>query len=440
MNGTMMYYATDIAVTGAETYFMYFILKNLPKRDSSRLKPLLLYAVHFLSIVFLTEIDTAAHFKLMFMLLLFVFGGSYVYQTTKLSMLFYLIIFAISLLSGEAIGMGIWYFISRNPNAVVMANKELTNLEIVILMKVISFIIIVAAEYMLRNRREFRFRDIYSFLTSGLSSVLILIVVCYNYYHMEDRNLALALFIASVVLSLALIFNTGLISRYVQMKEAEYKREQSLYELRLKNSYYQEKLVEEEKIREIYHDFKNHLLLLEANLGQTDQAKEAIRKLSGKISDYEDFYSTGHEMLDIIIKEKMKTIKKEGIEVQLDVDMQSGSFLELLDISTIFGNLFDNAIEASVRISREDIKKRISLKVKAQNRFLVIKMSNPVEAPDYGTRFPSTKENAEDHGFGIANIRKSVIKYDGECNYGYEGTEFVFRIIIPFPERPAEVY
>ncbi len=432
MSATMIYYAADIAVTGVEAYCIYYLLKDLPKWERTRRRPAWLYIIYVVFIFLLTEIGTPAHIKVLLILVILIPGGSYFYQATKLSMLFYSIIFIIALIAGEAIGMGVWYFISQNTNAVVMANKELTSLEILILMKVITFIMIVLVEYSLRKRREFRFRDIYSFLLSGLSSALILVGVCYNFYHMENQTLAAVLFIGSLILSLALLLNTGLISRYMQMKEAEYKSEQSLYELRLKNMYYQEKLVEEEKIREIYHDFKNHLILLESNLGQTEQANEAISKLSHKISAFEGFYNTGNEMVDIIIKEKMKKIRQEDIELQMDVDMRTGDFLELLDISTIFGNLFDNAIEASVKISRQDINKKITLKVRPQNRFLVIRMSNHVEPSNDGS-FQSTKENTKDHGFGIANIKKSVQKYDGECKYGYEGSEFVFRIIIPFP-------
>lgn len=57
--------------------------------------------------------------------------------------------------------------------------------------------------------------------------------------------------------------------------------------------------------------------------------------------------------------------------MECEVDFSKGSFMEPLDISTVFGNILDNAIEACHRIENEE-EKIIFLDVFARGNFLSI--------------------------------------------------------------------
>lgn len=59
-----------------------------------------------------------------------------------------------------------------------------------------------------------------------------------------------------------------------------------------------QKLQEEERVKEIYHDLKNYFLLSE-----DDKISEEIRK---KLKMYERFYETGNDFLNIVLAEKIR--------------------------------------------------------------------------------------------------------------------------------------
>ena len=70
-----------------------------------------------------------------------------------------------------------------------------------------------------------------------------------------------------------------------------------------------DKLEDEEKIRSIYHDMKNHLLVLEASQNSEISHKMA-KKLYSEISAYDNYIHTGNEFLDIIIEGKKPLLQK----------------------------------------------------------------------------------------------------------------------------------
>ena len=72
-----------------------------------------------------------------------------------------------------------------------------------------------------------------------------------------------------------------------------------------------------------------------------------IEKLQSQVAMYEDYVHTGNDILDIILKEKSELAREKKIALSVTADLIGMEFIEPLDISTIFGNGLDNAIEAS---------------------------------------------------------------------------------------------
>ena len=77
-------------------------------------------------------------------------------------------------------------------------------------------------------------------------------------------------------------------------------------------------------------------------------------KLRLQIADYEDYVHTGNDFLDIILKDKAAKAREKQIPFSASVDFRGIDFLDPLDISTIFGNAIDNAIEASEKMPEEE--------------------------------------------------------------------------------------
>ena len=208
-----------------------------------------------------------------------------------------------------------------------------------------------------------------------------------------------------------------------------------LQTMQMKHKYYEEKTQEEERVRSIYHDMKNHLLVLENQSG-TDCAKEMAQKLRMEISEYEDYVHTGSDILDMIIKEKSYTAREKDVEFSAAVDFSEVHFIEPLDISTIFGNSIDNALEAAEKLPKE--QRAVMIKAGIVRSFLMIVIENTcLDEPKGNSK--TTKEDKFLHGFGIGNIKKAVEKYNGECTSSCADKKYTLKILIPISDERMPV-
>ena len=199
-------------------------------------------------------------------------------------------------------------------------------------------------------------------------------------------------------------------------------------DLEKQRNYYKDRIKDEERVRSIYHDMKNHLLVLESRQG-TEDTKEMAKKLRSQIADYENYIHTGNDFLDILLKDKMEKAREKQINLSIFIDFDGTDFIGPLDISTIFGNGLDNAIEASERLPTEQ---RVIL-VKAgriQNFLFVVMENNCVEEKKISKR-RTTKDDDFLHGFGISNIEKAIEKYNGQLTTKCEHEKFILKILIP---------
>ena len=219
--------------------------------------------------------------------------------------------------------------------------------------------------------------------------------------------------------------------RLIQQEE-----EQQLRKLQVQYQYYEERLKDEQRVRGIYHDMKNHLLVLQAQLkkiGNTgdkekkQETEEMITKIRNQISDYEDYVQTGNAFLDVILRDKSRKAKAESIDFHTEIDFSKGNFIDALDISTIFGNALDNAIEACEKVQEEE--RFITMKAREKNHFLVIHIENSAVQEEEEKK--TTKEDTFLHGFGLKNIQRAAEKYGGQCKRNYQSGVYMLSILIP---------
>ncbi|MDO4333944.1 MAG: GHKL domain-containing protein [Eubacteriales bacterium] len=201
-------------------------------------------------------------------------------------------------------------------------------------------------------------------------------------------------------------------------------------ELEMQSNYYKDRIKDEERVRSIYHDMKNHMLLLQAGAGNGQEVQRAVQEMQSQIQEYENYHHTGNEFLDIIIRDKAKAAQEREIDFNAAVSFEDGAFMELLDISTIFGNALDNAIEASEKLPKD--RRLITVRANRVRDMLVIIVENNA-APASSEPAGTTKKDAFLHGFGLPNIKKAVERYGGQCSIKAENERFVLKILIPVP-------
>ena len=227
-----------------------------------------------------------------------------------------------------------------------------------------------------------------------------------------------------VVIILGSLVGVSLIA-YMSRSEQTAREAQRLQQ---QYAYYDEKLKSEEAVRRLYHDMKNHLLLLEKQ--DSPETRQMAADLRRQIADYEDYIHTGNDFLDIIIRDKARQAKEDQVDFSAVIHFEQGEFLEPIDISTIFGNALDNALEASRKLPPE--QRLITVKAECMRDMLSVVVENNC-LPDEAGYEKTSKEDKFLHGFGIRNIKQAVEKYSGQCLVRQGNDCFQLKILLPLP-------
>ena len=108
------------------------------------------------------------------------------------------------------------------------------------------------------------------------------------------------------------------------------------------------------------------------------------------------------------------------------------NFMEDMDISALFGNMLDNAIESVVKIKERE-KRLIALHVIQDKQFIRIRTENYCEENvQFQDGLPiTTKKDKRFHGYGMKSMKKIVEKYGGSVVADKKDNWFELKILIP---------
>ena len=186
------------------------------------------------------------------------------------------------------------------------------------------------------------------------------------------------------------------------------------------------------RTRHFRHDIQNHILLMNmlAEQKKYDELRNYLKDMSGVIDESSYVRISGVSAVDAILNEKLYEAQGKSVTTSYDVADLDKNHIKPLDLCIILSNALDNAIEANGRIENADAR-WLKLKIHGSEAFTVISVSNPVAGEPRktgGNTFASTKENADDHGFGLKSIESTVEKYRGEMLCKCE--EGVFTLVV----------
>ena len=193
-------------------------------------------------------------------------------------------------------------------------------------------------------------------------------------------------------------------------------------------------------VRRFKHDLVNHIGVVREliNEKKTDEAKEYIDTI-WNIQDVFDLkIHTGDSFLDIIVNYYSYLAVKENIEFAVLGKLSEKMPLEMFDITTLMGNILQNAFEAAIKADVPRI--RVELVEHKEEIFVVVSNSVAKRVNTKADFFMTSKEDKENHGFGLKNIAATVEKYHGECYMEsiLENREVLFQISIAIPTAKAE--
>ena len=226
---------------------------------------------------------------------------------------------------------------------------------------------------------------------------------------------------------------------HIQVKEIQLRLEKdalrNIMEMQYKN--YQLSRESIDVVNQKYHDLKHQINLLRSQ-ADTGKTKEYLDKMEHEIKVYETQNKTGNQILDAVLTNKSMVCQKREIELKVIMEGQSLLFMDDMDISALFGNMLDNAIE-SVSRQKEKEKRLIWLYVSKEKQFVRIRTENYCdEKIQFRNGMPVTnKKDKRLHGYGMKSICAIVEKYGGSTVAGQRDNWFELKILIPVSGKKA---
>ncbi|WP_373214534.1 ATP-binding protein [Ruminococcus sp. 5_1_39BFAA] len=182
------------------------------------------------------------------------------------------------------------------------------------------------------------------------------------------------------------------------------------------------------------HDMKHQIAAL-AQAEKTSSSRQTfVRDVQNMIEVYDSDASTGNEALDTILMEKGLYCRLHDIEWTCVADGKLLSFMDVVDLYTIMGNVLDNAVEGVEKCVHGEWK-TIGVRIWQRGLFAVIQVENTyAEQIEFVNGLPKTsKEDKGSHGFGVRSIKAMAEKYGGSIHIKAEDGIFTLTILIPLP-------
>jgi len=245
--------------------------------------------------------------------------------------------------------------------------------------------------------------------------------------------------LVKIFLSIAILFLINIFVFYlydILLQSYQEKMERNLL-MQQNNAYIKQLNIinqSQENIKILRHDIKNHISALQRFI-EKDNSSFALRYLQSAfnlINNIEEYAKSGNTEIDSILNYKVHEAKRQDINVELDLHIPRKLNIQAFDLVAILGNLFDNAVEATSKLKEN---KKIEVSVELDRNVLYISVANPFYGKlYYGVdKLITTHKDAENHGFGLESVKKSIDKYNGAMEIRHADNTFCVDVLIYNP-------
>lgn len=252
-------------------------------------------------------------------------------------------------------------------------------------------------------------------------------VVGLTYYRYDSLVYIVSKNQGLAVLPVALLGSLLLLRAILTM--ADYERLQSESRLSaLREMYYQGLQREQNQVRTLRHDMRNHMAVLQGLLdnGDTGKAEEYLRELLGSAALSGGRRICTHETANAVLSVKLGEMERLGIPADFQVNLPEKLDISDTDLCALLGNALDNAMEACTKVKTPDIR----LRCRMDKGMLMLMVSNPLsgdEKPGLGT----TKADGKNHGFGLPGMAEIARRCGGSLDTRTEDGRFELIACIP---------
>lgn len=259
--------------------------------------------------------------------------------------------------------------------------------------------------------------------------------ISYEFVNVEFANAVS--FMAIIVSAMFYAFGVGIV--VLDVFRQRYKEESRLKEqyLEIAKNYVKTVRDNAKETRKMRHDMKAHMNSLSDYLekGAYQEAGAYLEEMQSRMEGaVRKTVSVNHEIVDAILSQMQSGAKGQEIEWEVEGSLPEGLPIGDYDLCTMFSNLLSNSIESCMEVEEKD--RYIHLEIRSLDENLVIEIENPsahsVDTEKLGEI--TSKNDKENHGYGILNIKDAVHKNYGEIWFESTERKFLVRIVFRFRE------
>ncbi len=450
-------------------FFMSRTEQDQSEKKKYRWGAAILYWMGLAGITFGFQDSRSIHLILLvYMVFMTMLAGRRLYNRGRMYR-FYYFLFPVSMVTVRifVIYMVFAYMSSRWGSMIF--DYALTNTAMVIMQ--LTEILLTGAWVVVLNRKKYE--NVKGMQFAGLFlapavSVFIIFSLIYTgdvFVQLYGAFLIILNILALVIMNLYIWYLFSYQSKNKKLRaELEIRKRQS----EMQYQYYEKVEQRYQSSRKLVHDMRNHLQAIES-LQEQDSAKgrEYVKDMHRMLDTLGIVNYTENRMLNIILNDKAEEARKAGIGLEIRIGEICLEHIRDMDMTTIFANLLDNALEAAEQAAG---KPMIQVQADTFHDFTVVKIRNSMvcggavtgtespqmemgdavehlEEPDVqfmnledgskpglGTDLLQQKEKRgrKSHmGIGLENVRHTLEKYGGGMMTEALEGEFVVSITIP---------
>ena len=185
-----------------------------------------------------------------------------------------------------------------------------------------------------------------------------------------------------------------------------------------------------EAMRKIKHDTQNSFLAIEKLLRDQNyhKALSITKEYTDALSSFQTFIDTHNSIANAVINSKLSYAYANGINSRcLSVSDIDG--IKDTDLCSILSNTLDNAINACMKLPKGS-DREISVEILCEEHTYSFIIKNTISDSVLATNpeLQTSRDDAEEHGYGIKILNEIAKKYKGRVDFYEERERFCCRI------------
>ncbi len=222
-----------------------------------------------------------------------------------------------------------------------------------------------------------------------------------------------------------------LISQIQKLQKSKYELQLLQEKIKFEEERYKDVSIMWNNIRDVQHDIRQHLTVISCQLdnGEISQCKQYVSQLIPNINYTCKLVKTENDVLDYLINAKLGSLKNTDVTIKgIITDF---SDIQDSDLACLFGNIFDNAIEATAPL--DDRRIELIFNLQNTNRIIICKNTITESVLKHNKSLASSKPSRSGHGLGHKIIEKIVREYEGIVDFFEDDGMFCVEIMLPVP-------